>query len=98
MDGHCWVVGVTGQKHNNYFTDEARYYFLYNKDTGIELSFFGDDDLFIFINGQLVLDLGGVHQQLPGKVTVTGDPGNAKVVEEFCADLRACTADAGNPV
>jgi cysteine-rich repeat protein len=86
LDDGCWVVGVTGQKHNNYFTDEARYYFVYNKDTGIELSFFGDDDLFIFINGQLVLDLGGVHQQLPGKVTVSGDPGNAKVVEGGCLD------------
>jgi cysteine-rich repeat protein len=86
LDDGCWVVGVTGQLHNNWFTDEARYYFVYNKDTGIELKFFGDDDLFIFINGQLVLDLGGVHQQLPGKVTVTGDPGKATVVEGGCLD------------
>jgi fibro-slime domain-containing protein len=68
----CWQDKLVGVKHDSYFTDEARYYFVYDGTTGISLSFYGDDDLFIFINGVLVLDLGGVHQQLPGKVTVTG--------------------------
>ena len=39
------------------------------------LQFYGDDDMFIFINGILVIDLGGVHQRLPGKVTVDGATG-----------------------
>ena len=34
------------------------------------LQFFGDDDLFIFINGKLIIDLGGVHQRLPGLVSI----------------------------
>ena len=46
---------------------EARYLFTFNG--AFSLQFYGDDDLFIFINGRLVLDLGGVHQRLPGKVT-----------------------------
>jgi cysteine-rich repeat protein len=86
LSNGCWVSGVKGVKHDSYFTDEARYYFVYDGDNGINLSFFGDDDLFIFINGNLVLDLGGVHQQLPGKVTVTGDPGDAQVTEGGCLD------------
>ena len=81
----CWVPKVKGYLHNSYFTDEVRYYFAYDP-AGISLQFFGDDDLFIFINGVLVLDLGGVHQQLPGKVVVSGTPGNAQVTEGGCLD------------
>jgi fibro-slime domain-containing protein len=84
----CWVTPATvqGVKHDSYFTDEVRYYFVYDGTAGIQLSFFGDDDLFIFINGNLVLDLGGVHQQLPGKVTVTGSPGDATYTAGGCLD------------
>jgi len=82
----CWVTGIAGVKHDSYFTDEARYYFVYDGVAGIQLSFFGDDDLYIFINGNLVLDLGGVHQQLPGSITVKGDPGDAQVTEGGCLD------------
>jgi fibro-slime domain-containing protein len=83
----CWQDKLTGQKHDSYFTDEARYYFVYDGAAGISLSFFGDDDLFIFINGVLVLDLGGVHQQLPGKVAVSdATNGDASVTEGGCLD------------
>ena len=64
----CWVSNTPGVKHDTYFTDEARYFFVYDRTAGFTLQFFGDDDLFVFINGILVIDLGGVHQQLPGKV------------------------------
>ena len=82
----CWVTNTPGTKHDSYFTDEGRYYFVYDGVAGITLSFYGDDDLFIFINGVLVLDLGGVHQQLPGKVTVMGNPGDATYSEGGCLD------------
>jgi cysteine-rich repeat protein len=86
IESGCWLTGLTGIKHDSYFTDEVRYYFVYDGGTGISLQFFGDDDLFIYINGKLVLDLGGVHQQLPGKVSVTGDPGDATIIEGGCLD------------
>jgi cysteine-rich repeat protein len=100
LDDGCWVIGVAGTTHDSYFTDEARYYFVYDGANGISLSFYGDDDLFIFINGTLVLDLGGVHQQLPGKVTVSGSPGDAKVLEGGCVDasLNQVGASAGSTV
>jgi len=88
IESGCWLTGLTGIKHDSYFTDEVRYYFVYDGANGISLQFFGDDDLFIFINGKLVLDLGGVHQQLPGKVTVSGDPGDATIVEGGCLDAN----------
>jgi len=82
----CWVSNTPGAMHDSYFTTEARYFFVYNGTNGISLQFFGDDDLFMFINGKLVVDLGGVHQQLPGKVTVIGDPGVASITEGGCLD------------
>ena len=86
LSNGCWVTATTGVKHDSYFTDEARYFFVYDSTAGFTLQFFGDDDLFVFINGILVLDLGGVHQQTPGKVVVSGDPGTANIIEGGCLD------------
>jgi hypothetical protein len=80
------VSDTPGTKHDSYFTTEARYFFVYDSTTGISLQFLSSDDLFVFINGKLVLDLGGVHQPLPGKLTVSGDPGVATIVEGGCLD------------
>jgi cysteine-rich repeat protein len=108
VDDGCWVTSVPGQKHDFYFTSEARYYFVYDGSNGLVLQFYGDDDLFIFVNGVLVLDLGSVHQQLPGKVTITGSPGDARVLEGGCLDTAgnlvgasagstACSPGNANP-
>ena len=64
-----WYVGQQGWYHDSWFTDEARY--LFTHTGAFSLQFYGDDDMFIFINGKLVIDLGGVHQRLPGRVDVT---------------------------
>jgi fibro-slime domain-containing protein len=74
-----WYTNQQGWYHDSWFTDEARYLFTYDGD--FTLQFYGDDDMFIFINGKLVVDLGGVHQRLPGKVTVTGTTGTATIIE-----------------
>jgi fibro-slime domain-containing protein len=51
---------------NFHFTTEVHTEFLYNG--GEVFTFTGDDDLWTFINGRLVIDLGGVHGAQTGSV------------------------------
>jgi len=69
---------VQGWYHDSWFSDEARYLFTFNG--AFTLDFYGDDDMYIFINGILVIDLGGVHQRLPGEVKVDAT-GMASITE-----------------
>jgi fibro-slime domain-containing protein len=90
-----WTTAMQGWYHDSWFSVEARYLFAFNG--AFDLQFYGDDDTFVFINGVLVIDLGGVHQRLPGKVHVDA-AGNATTQEGGSVYLPGQTAASMPPL
>jgi len=83
----------TGMPHNFHFTTEAHVKFGYI--AGQTFTFRGDDDLWIFVNGRLALDLGGLHQPFEGTIDFDAQaadlgisPGNTYQMDIFHAERQ----------
>ena len=61
-------VGNDGKMHDFGFTSVTRYWFQYSGTA--TLGFFGDDDVYVYINKMLAVDLGATHQRADGGITL----------------------------
>jgi len=61
-------LGNQGRNHNFHFTAEIHTRFIYRG--GEVFTFKGDDDIFVFINNRLVINLGGVHTEQTEQVAL----------------------------
>ena len=62
------IAGSTNKRHNYGFTMKIQASFEYIP--GQYFEFFGDDDVWVFINNKLVMDIGGQHAQVFGSVNL----------------------------
>jgi fibro-slime domain-containing protein/RHS repeat-associated protein len=85
IDGQ--LFGNQGRSHNYHFTLELHTSFTYRG--GEVFQFTGDDDIWVFINNRLVIDLGGVHGAASGSVNLDSlglVPGSTYVFDFFFAE------------
>ncbi|WP_405338441.1 fibro-slime domain-containing protein [Fibrobacter sp.] len=85
------TVFTNGQGRNQHYCLESHAKFTYRK--GLRFSFRGSDDVWVYIDNKLAVDIGGTHLPAPGYVDLdyfVGASGGFEVGNEYDLDIFFC--------
>ena len=95
------LYGLKGSSVDYYFGMTMEFHFLmpkdgYDKGTPLIYEFNGDDDLWIYVDDVLILDIGGVHDAFPGSINfVTGQITGGNGGAGGARTIKDCFKNAG---
>jgi fibro-slime domain-containing protein len=94
VDGLGWkdtATAADGKPHNFAFTTEIHTTFMYNG--GEKFTFQGDDDVWVYINKKLAIDLVGIHLQLKATVDLDAQAATLGISTGNSYDLAVFNAE-----
>ena len=90
-----WPTFESGKEtRNHHFCTESHASFRFRK--GLKFNISGSDDIWVFIDNKLAVDIGGTHLAAPGHVDMDKFLPNAEVGKYFDIDIYTCNRRAAS--
>jgi fibro-slime domain-containing protein len=77
----------SGALHNFHFTAELHWWFYFDTTQSYAFDFAGDDDVWVFINRRLAVDIGGAHNTVHGTLQLSADGGGTVTISQTATSL-----------